>query len=107
MLHAVNLSSHPINQGLVLWSIIELSNDARIVESAINSPQLAVQRNQFMPQVINLDIRVHTKDSFENTTICRVGRPALEAKCIWDLYMKEIIYSIGFFRIIVTSNKIN
>ncbi len=82
MLHAVNLSSHPINQGLVLWSIITLSNDARIVESAINSPQLAVQLNQLMPQGINLEIRVHTKVSLDNSTIARVGGSALEIKCI-------------------------
>ena len=81
MLHAVNLSSHPINQGLVLWSIITLSNDARIVESAINSPQLAVQLNQLMPQGINLEIRVHTIVSLDNS-IARVGGPTLEIKCI-------------------------
>ena len=84
-LHVFNLSSHPINQPMVLWSIIELSNDARIVESAINSPQLAVQRNQFMPQFINLFLRVHTQLS-ENT-VCRVGRLTPKAhfpchKCI-------------------------
>ena len=80
-LHAFNLASHPNKQGLVRWSIIELPNDARIVESAINSPQLAVQRNQLMPQGINLDIRVHTIVSLENS-ISRVGGPALEIKCI-------------------------
>ena len=81
MLHAVNLSSHPINQPMVLWSIIKLTNDTRIVESAINSPQLAVQRNQLMPQGINLDIRVHTIVSLDNS-VSRVGGPALEIKCI-------------------------
>ncbi len=80
-LHAFNLSSHPINEGLVRWSIFERLNDVRTVESAIQSPQLKVQLNQFMPQVINLDIRVHTKVSLENT-ISRVGGPALEIKCI-------------------------
>jgi hypothetical protein len=46
---------------------------------------LAVQRNQFMPQFINLFLRVHTQLS-ENT-VCRVGRLTPKAhfpchKCI-------------------------